>query len=203
MVVVAVTFCYVPQSEPNAQETMTYGKSEELPTNNRTRQENPSEQVGTIQQVVDAASRAKEASTEKTKASQNSSPPNDAPWLFQLLLTIFTGGLVVVGAVQCYIIFKTLKETQKSADAAKASADALPIMERAYIFVEVRRKEELKEFVIGQNFCEIVVMNEGKTPAIRKYINKFAKVFVLPYTIPKIPCVPYPNMPRIEEIVSE
>lgn len=97
---------------------------------------------------------------------------------------------------------RAAEAAETAAKAAKDSADALPAMERAYIFVNVRRKEEQKEFVVGKNFCAIVVLNEGKTPAILKRVNKLAKVFVYPYTIPEYPCVPYPKMPVVEDIIA-
>ncbi len=51
--------------------------------------------------------------------------------LTTILLTAFTGLLVVVGGLQVWLLFGTLRATRKAADAAKISADALVDSDRA------------------------------------------------------------------------
>lgn len=90
--------------------------------------------------------------------------------------------------------------SQKSAEAAEKSADALPAMERAYIFVEVRRKNPKARLTINfKNFCEIVVRNYGKTPAIVRYIETF--VTVLYGITPEIEIKRTGIMPKMESII--
>jgi hypothetical protein len=85
-----------------------------------------------------------------------------------VIMTIFTGCLVV-----CNIYL--WRSTDKTADAAKRSAESLPIIERAYLFVEVS-----KEPIAGtddwtpldNNFKILVrISNYGKTPAILNNIH--------------------------------
>lgn len=95
---------------------------------------------------------------------------------------------------------ETANAAKKSAEAAEKSADALPAMERAYIFVEVRRKNPKARLTINfNNFCEIVIKNYGKTPAIVRYIERF--VTVLYGITPEIEIKRTGIMPRIEKII--
>jgi len=89
---------------------------------------------------------------------------------------------------------------QKAAEAAEKSADALPAMERAYVFVEVRRKNPKARLTINFNtFCEIVIRNYGKTPAIVRFVETFANVF---YGItPEIEIKRTGIIPKIERII--
>lgn len=89
---------------------------------------------------------------------------------------------------------------QQSAKAAEKSANALPAMERAYIFVEVRRKNPKARLTINFNaFCEVVIRNYGKTPARIRYVERFANVF---YGVtPEIDINRTGIMPQIERII--
>jgi hypothetical protein len=95
-------------------------------------------------------------------------------WNFSLtdaLLAIFTFALVIVGLFQFCILRGTLKATKVAADAAKDSADALPAIERAYLFVKVTM-EKPHDVNIGTdeepggNSVNLVITNHGKTPAL-------------------------------------
>jgi len=162
--------CSISLSEPYAQQSKPQGKTSKLSQQKTSTQENPPQKFITQQQLIDAFTRAIDANKEKANTQQNPPPPDNSSWWFSLFLVIFTFGLVVVGGVQCYIIFNTLKETQKAANAADASAKALPIMERAYIFsnIKIDRKIEVgaKEFN-----AVLYLKNHGKTPAIIKEIG--------------------------------
>lgn len=133
-------FCSVVFSQPTQKQSIAQDKSKKLTKQKTTDQQKPSEQFITPQQMIDAITRGIDASNEKYKATPNTPPPKDFSGLYQFLLTIFTGGLVFVGGVQCYIIFKTLKETQVVAKAATDSAEvaenALISGKRAYVFVK-------------------------------------------------------------------
>jgi hypothetical protein len=69
----------------------------------------------------------------------------------------------------------SLKIAQEAADAAKDSADALPIMERAYIFSKVIPSRKIEIFHEGFDYDKgleavLYLINHGKTPAIIKEI---------------------------------
>lgn len=65
-------------------------------------------------------------------------------------LSAFTLALVVVSAVQIGFLIRADKTARLSADAAKASADALPKTERAFVFC--------------QNIPEMTILDERKIP---------------------------------------
>jgi len=99
-------------------------------------------------------------------------------WNFSLtdaLLVIFTCGLVIVGWLQICVLRGTLKATLRAADAAKKSADALPAIERAYLFVKITMENPDEEGIAGTTYEEpqynmdnvkVIITNHGKTPAI-------------------------------------
>jgi hypothetical protein len=90
-------------------------------------------------------------------------------------LAIWTGILVFVAVVQAVMFFWQLrltraasKDAHAAADAAKASADALPRIERAYLFADisfvdltVMRKDAEYDMKIL-----VRITNHGKTPAV-------------------------------------
>lgn len=115
--------------------------------------------------------------TENLKVQRQLSKSTEVIATFTKVLAIVGGFQIIVFLIQVFLLKGTLNATQVAADAAKKSADALPAMERAYIFVEIRFKEPFKEPVLDQNFCEMVITNYGKTPAILTYIEGFANVF--------------------------
>jgi len=177
-----VAFSVESWSEPIQKQAKSQSKSGKLPEQKSKNQQKPTENIITTQILVDAISRAIDAYTQKTKATQNPLPPDNSYWWFSFFLTIFTGLLVVVGGIQCYIIFNTLKETQKAANAAKESADALPTMERAYLFSKVEPSREIKIIHEGFEYDKglealLFVKNYGKTPAIIKEIGFYGYKF--------------------------
>lgn len=154
-------------SQPIKKQTIPQSKSRELTQQETSNQQNPPTQFVTPQQMIDALTRAIEASNDKSKTTQNPPPPDNSSWWFSLFLVIFTCGLVIVGGIQCYIIFKTLKATQVVAKAAQDSAevavDALHVAERAYLKFD---KFELVNFSIGQHInVTYEFHNVGHTPA--------------------------------------
>lgn len=112
-----------------------------------------------------------------------------------------TSGLFGVAQEQFRDMKTSLAAAQKAADAAEKSANALPAMERAYIFVTVRRKDPKKRLTVDwNNFCEIVIKNQGKTPAVIRYIESFATV--LSDITPEIEIKLTGIMPRIEKVIQ-
>jgi hypothetical protein len=99
----------------------------------------------------------------------------------QFWLVVFTGGLVIVGAGQSYLIFWTLKATQKAANAAVESAKTaekgMLTLEIPYLYPFVRRhgfvrtKSKLTGqmavtgFNFGNEFIGYYFKNFGRTPA--------------------------------------
>ncbi|MGB9292277.1 MAG: hypothetical protein WCB64_03045, partial [Desulfobaccales bacterium] len=164
---ISITSCIMACSQPINKQTVGNGKTGKLSQQKTSKQENPPPQYVTHQQMVDAIIRAIDASNEKSNTYQPPSPPNKFSGLFQLLLTIFTGGLVIVGGIECYIIFNTLKETQIVAKAAIDSAEvakmALQVAERAYLKID---KFEFFNFEVNK-FPRVTyeIHNVGHTPA--------------------------------------
>lgn len=181
VLLIGMFFCSASLSKPNPNQPISQGKSGKLTKQKSTKQITPPPDFMTAQQLIDAIHYAIESITNKAKATQNSRPPDNYSYWFSLFLVIFTGGLVVVGIIQCYIIFKTLNATTIAANAAKDSAniakDTLYIAERAYIAVDNfnlgRYKEEFvykwiektKEILVDAD-----IVNIGHTPGFVKEI---------------------------------
>jgi hypothetical protein len=140
LTIIIALVCVEARSQPIKKQSIAQSKSKKLTQQETIDQEKPSEQFVTPQQLIDAITRTINTSNEKYKAAANALPPQDFSWHFQLWLTIFTGGLVIVGGIQCYIIFYTLKETQIAADAAtkaaKVAEDAMISGQRAFVFIK-------------------------------------------------------------------
>ena len=165
--------CSISWSEPNPQQAPSKSKSGKLSTQKSTSQEKTSEKFVTTQQLIDAISHAIEATADKAKATQNPPPPDNSLYWFSFFLTIFTGLLVVVGAGQCYIIFKTLHETKKAGDAANISANEarrsvemlekqMVVSQRAFVYVKtfhahsINIKNNIKRKIISSEWQDIM-----------------------------------------------
>jgi len=114
---------------------------------------------------------------------------------FTKWLAYFTGGLVVVAALQFFTLFwearllrKSLATSKQAADAAKQSVEiaaqtvgTMQAQDRAYIFVKVRVWIREEKFKKGLNVGEIVFINHGRTPAIlTKLLCATGAYFTLP-----------------------
>lgn len=96
--------------------------------------------------------------------------------LFTLTLFCATRKLWKVSQGQSKLLKKSIAVAQRAANAAQDSADALPAMERAYLFVKIIRAGDVRgdEFntglkeLPGTNKVEIIITNHGKTSAILK-----------------------------------
>lgn len=148
MTIIVMTFCLAPWSEPDTKQPPPQGKESAPGAQKSSNQENPSESFVTTQQLVDAISRAIEASAEKAKTSQNSPPPIDSLWWFQFWLVVFTAVLAGVGVFQAIIFFSTLKATTIAANAANESAqvakDTLTSTQRAFVFLKDIELREIR-----------------------------------------------------------
>jgi hypothetical protein len=77
--------------------------------------------------------------------------------LFQLLTFI----------AQAVILGKSLRSTKLAANAAKESANALPTIERAYVFVKVYLSQNfIADKGVTEYTAQISIVNGGKTPAV-------------------------------------
>ncbi len=106
-------------------ESLPQNKSSQLPADNGNAQPAPPINFPTIQQITEAISNVVEHSEKKHEEGYPAPPSDNASWWLNFFLVIFTGGLLAVGAAQCFLIFWTLKATQIAADAAKLSAQAV------------------------------------------------------------------------------
>ena len=141
-------------------------------------------------------------------------------------MAIFNGILAIVAVVQARLLYITFKANrinaratvrsaraaERAAVAAKSSAEALPALERAYVFIEIdpRSASGLESIVgniilndemnRGARIAEPVIrfqfVNHGKTPAIIRAISaNFCYLSDLP------PAVRYVDEPLDQEIV--
>ncbi len=83
----------------------------------------PATTYPTSQEITDAIAAGIERANEKRETNNNAPPPDNSSWWFNFFLVIFTGLLVVVGGVNCYLIFWTLRAIKIAAEAAKKSSE--------------------------------------------------------------------------------
>lgn len=117
----------------------------------------------------------------------------DKSSITNVVIAFFAGCSVVAAAIQAVIYWKQAEimrralianrrgnivakraanAAEKGALAAKASADALPALERAYVFAEVPA-HTMREFRLGTTdfVCNFRFKNLGKTPAVLRKIH--------------------------------
>jgi hypothetical protein len=120
---------------------------------------------------------AEQIQAEKAKAEDDHNLAVATDWLAGL-----TALLAMVAVFQLYLFLRQLKLTEKAArdaetaaSAAKASADALPKIERAYVFVEVDISDIRN--VPADAYAEVTFAirftNHGKTPAILTRLRSY------------------------------
>jgi hypothetical protein len=167
-------------SAQSPQHPQTQNKNGALSTNKTQPQPSPTINFPTLQQIANAIANGIERAREEYDAKHPAPPPDNSGWWFNFWLAAFTGGLVVVGAAQCFLIFGTLKATQKAADAAKDAAVALPWLERAYIFIENITSKDFDASLTlggttkGRFAIDYSFKNHGRTPAILRDIRIYA-----------------------------
>ena len=84
-------------------------------------QPSPTVNFPTPQEITEAIASGIERADEKRETRHPAPPPDYSGWWFNFFLVGFTGLLAVIGAGQCYLIFRTLKATEIAADAAKGA----------------------------------------------------------------------------------
>jgi len=113
----------------------------------------------------------------KKNTDLNDGGKKDPMITYTFWLMIFTGVLAISTIGLWIVTIRDGKHTEKAANAAKDSADALPIIERAYVFVEEIMWQNLfvdEPIQPVTNYLSVRFINHGNTPAIIR------KVFVLP-----------------------
>lgn len=106
-----------PESQPQ-------NKSSPLSAQQSRAQPTPSVNVLTPEQITKSIADGINAAAKQYETRHPTSPPDNFGWWFNFLLVTFTGGLVTIGAGQCFLFYWTLKATQIAADAANLSAQA-------------------------------------------------------------------------------
>jgi hypothetical protein len=107
----------------SSQHTKPEVKGSKLSTNDSHAQPAPPPTYPTPQEITDAITNGIERADNKHDANHPAPPPDNSSWRFNCLLTAFTGLLVVVGAFSAFLIFFTLKATEKAANAARDAAE--------------------------------------------------------------------------------
>jgi hypothetical protein len=143
-------------------------KSSPISAQQSANQPTPPENFLTTEQIKKAITDGIDAATQEYETRHPTTPPDNSGWWFNFLLVAFTGGLVVVGAGQAFLIFWTLKATQTAANAAKESADGVIATERAYVFPGYDPITYSQE---GRVTIPLVMTNVGKTPAVIKQVG--------------------------------
>lgn len=101
------------------------------------------------------------------------------------LLLAFNGLLVLFNALLAFFTYRLWHETARLAKATQASiliaqeaAEALPKIERAYVFVEVKLEQDIAHTPSGNTASPIMVYitNHGKTPAILTRLRGYALI---------------------------
>jgi hypothetical protein len=110
------------------------------------------------------ASQTPRRGDENAKTEIRPQSPDETIALYTEVLAWFTGILAFVSALQITFLIRADRTARTSADAARLAAEALPKIERAYVFAEVI----LKMIVNGGSLFEIDICfrNHGKTPAL-------------------------------------
>jgi hypothetical protein len=127
-----------------------------------------------------------ELKTTAKNAGQETQDEN-SPWLDPI--SIFTGLLVLVGGGQVWFLYQTNKGTQKTAEAAKQSADAVVGQLRAYVFIDAY---EIRNFGTDKPLEGwMMLKNSGSTPA--HDLERSAKLFYSPYPAVEFPEIDWPG----------
>ena len=150
-------------SKENPQQPPSQGESGQLPAQDGANAKSPSANLATPHEIIDAIARAIDAAADKAKTAQTPSPPDNSSWWFNLFLVIFSGALVAVGAFQAIFLRASVVATEKTAAAAKASADAVVTQLRAYAFVTAASIRGFEQD--GPLSIQIRISNRGQTPA--------------------------------------
>ncbi len=106
----------------------------------------------------------------------------DAVAFYTFVLGIFTAALAIIAVIQIYFLNRADKTARISADAAKAAADSIVIVERPYIFIwgimgsvptiEFHDPGKLKRRVVRTNASfAYSVSNRGKLAAVIENIS--------------------------------
>jgi hypothetical protein len=97
--------------------------------------------------------------------------------LATIVMAVFTGCLVIYNKKMWKSTNIAAKAAQKAAEAAKNSAESLPRIETAYVFVEIEHVAIQKTGAVGQTYIDdsqiivnILFCNHGRTPAIIREI---------------------------------
>jgi hypothetical protein len=133
--------------------------------------------------------------TDTNSGARSSGNKQEIAW-WQDPVAVFTLGLVFIGLVQAGIFYgqmrlirKSLRPAEQAAKAAQAAAEHIPRVERAYLFVTVKKEnfgvilteytkitdDNLKERIGSSLVVDFSIENQGKTPAIIKTVS--AQIF--------------------------
>lgn len=171
-------------------------KNSKLSANNSAGQPGPTIFFPTAQEIEQAVTNGIERADEKLDANHPTVPPDNSVWNFNLFLVVFNGLLVVVGGVNCLLIFWTLKATTTSANAAEKSArvaeQALIAGQRAFISVSFRvsaNKNTYDGKIYSYSFTP-VWFNAGNTPTrnMENHVNihRFEKEIAEDWDFPNL-----------------
>jgi hypothetical protein len=151
------------------------GRNQTQTQTQTTQQKSPADQRGTeqsplvIKQIPTETSETERA--QKTKADEEKAELDRKLVNFNGDLAYYTWILAIVAIfqfialfVQAIVFIFTLRATVRAANAAKDSADALPAIERAYVFVVPKLNQDILSS--GGFGVHYYFVNHGKTPAI-------------------------------------
>jgi hypothetical protein len=104
---------------------------------------------------------------------------DDPVAFYTFVLSIFTALVAIISATQIVFLIRTDKLTRISVRAAQKSADALPAIERSYIFLRIENYHIQPKTIVSQGRASppkslsvrYTLINHGKTPAIVREIK--------------------------------
>jgi len=126
------------------------------------------------------------AAAGRIKMANDESMTRATWWMarWTIVLAIIAAVQVVMFFVQLQLTHDSVKDAKIAAEAAKASADSLPMIERAYLFVSISFAGSLQEIdeddedddaanprVVGK--IRVRITNHGKTPAVLTSFDRY------------------------------
>jgi hypothetical protein len=164
LLAIALSHSAIAQSSQHSKPEVNGG---EFSANDSRTKPPPPSKLPTGQDIADVIANAIERAGIKLQADHSAAPADNFAWWFNCFFTAFTGVLVAVGAVQTFLIFFTLKATEKAANAAETAANAaLLALDRPWIHVEALRNiQDNPSPQIERAIAGFKLTNHGKAPA--------------------------------------
>jgi type IV secretory pathway VirB10-like protein len=178
-------------------ETKPQSKEAQLDKKKPANQQNATAKIPAIKQPSRTETDRPTSDDQTPKQKTDTQPPVDSDWWFNSILVVFTGCLVIVGAVQAYIYFRqarymreglgltrqTAQTAKDSAETASRQTEIMANRDRAWIMVKPdgEPKEDPNKLPWGYEI-KWSAINVGGTPAFLSEL--FVDVDIIQMPIP-------------------